>query len=76
LLALPPVKQETVAVPKRTIEITENSTDLRLKAEASRMLASISDDAERKAVLGQRAREWDRLAAQADKHKPSNATSS
>jgi len=52
-------------VPKRRIEITETSSDLRLKAEASRQLADMTEDAKRKAVWDQRAREWDRLATKA-----------
>lgn len=45
----------------------DQSASLRLKGEACRRLADLSDNAERKAVWLKRADEWDELARNAEK---------
>ena len=53
--------------------MSKTAAGLREKAEASRQMANMTDDAKRRALWDQRAREWDRLATKAGERSPSRA---
>jgi hypothetical protein len=61
------IKQASVgAFVSYNVGVQDNAAQLRLKAEACRRLADLTEDAERKTIWLVRADHWERLAAKAE----------